>query len=221
MSENKMQDDPFKNLQYTPVKKYYHFNPYKQVSDDNKENSSENNKDLSPCPFYLYHSPSSLEQYIESFSRNKIRIVKEESCCTGSHCEVAANKALFETPKVNKNLIAETQTPSAKKVFSSNIKFEASKMLQKRERTSSVNTLFSSKKSSTCFKENDNQSTLFSTSKKHRRARKSRMQMGVLQEYLRSHGTEWSKELVKEISKKSGMKQSVVYKWIWDQKNKN
>ena len=57
-----------------------------------------------------------------------------------------------------------------------------------------------------------------STNKK-RRLRKNNKQIDILSKFLFEHKN-WSKDEIKEISKKIGLKENKVYKWLWDQKNK-
>jgi hypothetical protein len=203
-----MRDSNLFNL-FTPDKKTGCINLF--LCSDDKENKSENKRqhsNLDRSPFFLYHSPSSLEKYIESFDRRKIRLVKEISI-EPTHCDTF-NPSLGITSGDHS---LSLKTPIKR------FKLETTNsMLVKRERTDSevLNSPVFLRKW-----EIDTQSTLFSTSKKHRRLRKTKTQIEILQEYLNSNGTDWSKELVKEVSRRCNMKQSVVYKWIWDQKNKN
>ena len=65
--------------------------------------------------------------------------------------------------------------------------------------------------------------TVFSTQKKEKkRHRKNSYQMSILQdEYKLTKCKDWSKEKISEISLKTGLTENKVYKWLWDQKNKD
>ena len=65
--------------------------------------------------------------------------------------------------------------------------------------------------------------TVFSTQKKEKkRHRKNSYQMTILQdEYKLTKCKDWSKEKISEISLKTGLTENKVYKWLWDQKNKD
>jgi len=65
--------------------------------------------------------------------------------------------------------------------------------------------------------------TVFSTQKKEKkRHRKNSFQMSILQdEYKLTKCKDWSKEKISEISLKTGLPENKVYKWLWDQKNKD
>lgn len=65
--------------------------------------------------------------------------------------------------------------------------------------------------------------TVFSTQKKEKkRHRKNSYQMTILQEeYKLCKCKDWSKEKISEISSKTGLSENKVYKWLWDQKNKD
>ena len=52
-----------------------------------------------------------------------------------------------------------------------------------------------------------------------RRFRKNNEQILLLSEFFNENKC-WSKEQIKEISQKTGLKENKVYKWLWDQKNK-
>ena len=53
-----------------------------------------------------------------------------------------------------------------------------------------------------------------------KRKRKSTAQIKVLKAELDVEAT-WSKEKIVEMSDRTGLSQSQVYKWWWDQKKKN
>ena len=65
--------------------------------------------------------------------------------------------------------------------------------------------------------------TVFSTQKKDKkRHRKNSFQMTILnEEYKSSKCKDWSKDKISEISLKTGLPENKVYKWFWDQKNKD
>ena len=55
---------------------------------------------------------------------------------------------------------------------------------------------------------------------KKRRLRKSERQLFVLKKFY-SENKLWSKYQIKELSSKIGIKENKVYKWLWDQRNKD
>lgn len=62
-------------------------------------------------------------------------------------------------------------------------------------------------------------STFCTTYKKKKRFRKNIDQVKNLTCYYKQSNN-WSKELIKEISHTVGLNENKVYKWLWDQKNK-
>ena len=54
---------------------------------------------------------------------------------------------------------------------------------------------------------------------KNRRFRKNNEQISLLKKFYNEH-KHWSKNQIKEISQKIGLKENKVYKWLWDQRNK-
>ena len=54
---------------------------------------------------------------------------------------------------------------------------------------------------------------------KNRRFRKNNEQIALLKKFYNDH-KHWSKNQIKEISQKIGLKENKVYKWLWDQRNK-
>ena len=54
---------------------------------------------------------------------------------------------------------------------------------------------------------------------KKKRIRKSNQQIGLLSQFY-SENKNWTKKQIKEISEKTGLKENKIYKWLWDQKNK-
>ena len=56
-------------------------------------------------------------------------------------------------------------------------------------------------------------------STRKRRFRKNNQQLTMLSEFFNEH-KHWTKNQIKEISLKTGLKENKVYKWLWDQRNK-
>jgi hypothetical protein len=54
---------------------------------------------------------------------------------------------------------------------------------------------------------------------RNRRFRKNNEQISLLKKFYDEH-KHWSKNQIKEISQKIGLKENKVYKWLWDQRNK-
>ncbi|MCQ2818930.1 MAG: homeobox domain-containing protein [archaeon] len=54
---------------------------------------------------------------------------------------------------------------------------------------------------------------------KKKRCRKNHDQLQVLDKFLKEK-TQWSKDEIKRISREIGLKETKVYKWLWDQRNK-
>ena len=54
---------------------------------------------------------------------------------------------------------------------------------------------------------------------KKKRIRKSDKQLGLLSKFFKENKN-WSKNQIKEISENTGLKENKIYKWLWDQKNK-
>ena len=52
-----------------------------------------------------------------------------------------------------------------------------------------------------------------------RRFRKNNEQLNMLSQFFNEH-KHWSKSQIKEISQRTGLKENKVYKWLWDQRNK-
>ena len=57
------------------------------------------------------------------------------------------------------------------------------------------------------------------SSTRKRRFRKNNDQLVMLSQFFNEH-KHWSKNQIKEISQKTGLKENKVYKWLWDQRNK-
>ena len=57
------------------------------------------------------------------------------------------------------------------------------------------------------------------SSMRKRRFRKNNQQISMLSEFFNEH-KHWSKNQIREISLKIGLKENKVYKWLWDQRNK-
>ena len=55
---------------------------------------------------------------------------------------------------------------------------------------------------------------------KKKRIRKNNEQIVLLSKFYNEHKN-WSKKEIKEISKNIGLKENKIYKWLWDQKNKD
>ena len=57
------------------------------------------------------------------------------------------------------------------------------------------------------------------SSARKRRFRKNNEQLNMLSQFYNEH-KHWSKNQIKEISQRTGLKENKVYKWLWDQRNK-
>jgi hypothetical protein len=57
------------------------------------------------------------------------------------------------------------------------------------------------------------------SSTRKRRFRKNSEQLVMLSQFFNEH-KHWSKNQIKEISQRTGLKENKVYKWLWDQRNK-
>ena len=57
------------------------------------------------------------------------------------------------------------------------------------------------------------------SSTRKRRFRKNNEQLSMLSNFFNEH-KHWSKNQIKEISIRTGLKENKVYKWLWDQRNK-
>ena len=57
------------------------------------------------------------------------------------------------------------------------------------------------------------------SSARKRRFRKNNEQLVMLSQFFNEH-KHWSKNQIKEISQRTGLKENKVYKWLWDQRNK-
>jgi hypothetical protein len=54
---------------------------------------------------------------------------------------------------------------------------------------------------------------------KKKRLRKNNQQLGLLSKFY-TENKNWTKKQIKEISETIGLKENKIYKWLWDQKNK-
>ena len=63
------------------------------------------------------------------------------------------------------------------------------------------------------------ETALPSSNNKRKRFRKNNKQLFLLKKFYSEHKN-WSKAQIKEISAQVGIKENKVYKWLWDQKNK-
>ena len=71
-----------------------------------------------------------------------------------------------------------------------------------------------------CLESNESDSHLSSKKLlKKKRLRKNNEQLGLLSKFY-AENKNWSKEQIKEIGEKIGLKENKIYKWLWDQKNK-
>ena len=72
---------------------------------------------------------------------------------------------------------------------------------------------------STLASMNSNKNPTTPINNKNRRFRKNNEQISLLKKFYNEH-KHWSKNQIKEISQKIGLKENKVYKWLWDQRNK-
>ena len=65
----------------------------------------------------------------------------------------------------------------------------------------------------------ETESKLNHLKKKKRRFRKNQNQLKSLINFYRQN-KQWNKNQIKKISEEIGLKENKVYKWLWDQRNK-
>jgi hypothetical protein len=114
----------------------------------------------------------------------------------------------------NKLIIVNNKSESERKK-----KFENIKKLIINSKT--INTIKRKKRIFECTEEYG--SKINQAQKKNkikRRFRKSSDQLKFLSETFKINNKNWSKELITQVSLKSGLSENKVYKWFWDQKNK-
>ena len=70
-----------------------------------------------------------------------------------------------------------------------------------------------------CSEENTNNPNLLKKFFKKKRLRKNNNQIVLLSKFYKENKI-WTKKQIKEISEKIGLKETKIYKWLWDQKNK-
>ena len=70
-----------------------------------------------------------------------------------------------------------------------------------------------------CSNTKNNDDDLFNKFLKKKRLRKNNNQIGFLSKFYKEN-KHWSKKEIKEISERIGLKEKKIYKWLWDQKNK-
>ena len=71
-----------------------------------------------------------------------------------------------------------------------------------------------------CLESNGSDSSLPSKKLlKKKRLRKNNEQLELLSKFY-NENKNWSKEQIKEVSERIGLKENKIYKWLWDQKNK-
>ena len=70
-----------------------------------------------------------------------------------------------------------------------------------------------------CSESNSNSPISSKTLLKKKRLRKNNEQLGLLSKFYMENKN-WSKKQIKEISESIGLKENKIYKWLWDQKNK-
>ena len=70
-----------------------------------------------------------------------------------------------------------------------------------------------------CSNNNNNDGDLFKKFIKKKRLRKNTNQIVFLSKFYKEN-KHWSKKQIKEISERIGLKEKKIYKWLWDQKNK-
>ena len=83
---------------------------------------------------------------------------------------------------------------------------------------SSPQNIIKHKKIFECSASTNNES-MSSMRKKKKRARKNSEQLKYLSMFYHEN-KHWTKEQIKKISEETGLKENKVYKWLWDQKNK-
>jgi len=114
----------------------------------------------------------------------------------------------------NKLIIVNNKSESERKK-----KFENIKKIIINSKT--INTI---KRKKRIFESTEEKGSKINQAKKNKKIRKrfskSSYQLKFLSETFKINNKNWSKELITQVSLKSGLCENKVYKWFWDQKNK-
>lgn len=221
---------------------------------------------MSPTTNYLFHSPSSLEKYLDSFSKERINVLKLLLNNNLDRIDKASN--LETTPKEDKKQNLQMKLLSSIESYYSGRNFDKISEVSKKnltvefEQVEKSNTLIlfnkkhkrnespsnlswnslinspnkyfksdtniegklgSNRKLFDCSESKSEKfscpSTINTTGKKKKRLRKNNDQIDFLKDAYKSN-KEWSKEYIAQISEKVNLSENKVYKWLWDQKNK-
>ena len=126
---------------------------------------------------------------------------------------------LFSDIKDENSMISNNENDKNFFMKSMSYKYEDNEKILTNNNNNSINSYKnnSSKKIFEC----SNSTSFFSPMSYHkkRRIRKNNEQLFLLRKFYNDHKY-WSKNQIKEISHLTGIKENKVYKWLWDQRNK-
>ena len=163
--------------------------------------------------------PNNINPYININNINKINLHNNNK--EDEHCINKENKNIN-----NYHIINEENNNQNNENKNTNYNIENSKVIDKNDKhdNEKEEEMFNSpinKKPKKIFECSG--STIATNSSKSsarkRRFRKNNEQLVMLSQFFNEH-KHWSKNQIKEISQRTGLKENKVYKWLWDQRNK-
>ena len=135
-------------------------------------------------------------EFVDDKENSNYNFVDEQNIFNNRNNENNENKNVINTSNFNNMNIDEKKEEA---IFSSPINKKPKKIFECSGSTFATN----SSKSST----------------RKRRFRKNNEQITMLLQFF-NENKHWSRDQIKEISERTGLKENKVYKWLWDQRNK-
>lgn len=109
-----------------------------------------------------------------------------------------------------KNIDYASPTPTKKNLFS----------IFERTLESPKNVVTPKKTKKNLFECSASSTNYITSTKKKRRCRKNKEQIARLNQFYNDGKKKWTRSEIREISVSIGIKETKVYKWLWDKKNK-
>ena len=204
-----------------PINNLFNSSSHNSLSKDKnkkKERKSDERSSYKLSPkFYYMNNKSINSMNSNSFSSEYIKI--QNSNINQDELIHKNLSLLFSDIKDENSMISNNENDKNFFMKSMSYKYEDNEKILTNNNNNSINSYKnnSSKKIFEC----SNSTSFFSPMSYHkkRRIRKNNEQLFLLRKFYTEHKY-WSKNQIKEISHLTGIKENKVYKWLWDQRNK-
>ena len=201
------------NINNNGINNLNYFNGYNNMNINNNNNSNnKNNNDIAKKNLNELFNNAKDDNSL--YDKEKMKFINNFN--NFNNCNIINNINHYSNNTMN-----NTNYINERKRFNRNCNLQISRqfIFSSPLCTTKPKKIFECSGSTLASMNSNNKNNVTPINNKNRRFRKNNDQISLLKKFYNEH-KHWSKNQIKEISQKIGLKENKVYKWLWDQRNK-